>query len=297
MLNIDPFKLNYVCGVNLNLMFNTLLSVRCVTICAGCTDVLVLLFSVDKMHNLTLAVVRKTAASSSYKMLSLTKTAKKGLELKQNLIEELRKCVDIYRHVFIFSVENMRNNKLKDIRTAWKHSRFFFGKNKVMMIALGKGPTDEYKDNLHKVSRFLKGEVGVLFTNKTKDEVQEYFDNFKDTDYARAGNTAQMAVTLDEGPLEQFPHSMEPQLRQLGLPTALKKGVVTLIKDFEVCKEGDTLTPEQARILKLFGYEMAEFKVTIKCMWNSETGDFAQLADGSEDMQENEEEEEEDGSE
>lgn len=35
---------------------------------------------------------------------------------------------------------------------------------------------------------------------------------------------AQMAVTLDEGPLEQFSHSMEPQLRQLGLPTALKKG-------------------------------------------------------------------------
>lgn len=43
-------------------------------------------------------------------------------------------------------------------------------------------------------------------------------------DYARSGNKAQMDVTLDEGPLEQFPHSMEPQLRQLGLPTALKKG-------------------------------------------------------------------------
>lgn len=45
-------------------------------------------------------------------------------------------------------------------------------------------------------------------------------------DYARAGNQAQMDVTLDEGPLEQFPHSMEPQLRQLGLPTALKKGEI-----------------------------------------------------------------------
>lgn len=43
-------------------------------------------------------------------------------------------------------------------------------------------------------------------------------------DYARSGNQAQMDVTLDEGPLEQFPHSMEPQLRQLGLPAALKKG-------------------------------------------------------------------------
>ncbi|XP_051528469.1 mRNA turnover protein 4 homolog [Myxocyprinus asiaticus] len=225
------------------------------------------------------------------KKVSLTKTTKKGLESKQNLIEELRKCVDIYRYVFVFSVNNMRNNKLKDIRTAWKHSRFFLGKNKVMMIALGKGPTDEYKDNLHKVSRFLKGEVGVLFTNKTKDEVQEYFSNFKEMDYARSGNIATMAVTLDEGPLEQFPHSMEPQLRQLGLPTALKKGVVTLIKDFEVCKEGDTLTPEQARILKLFGIEMAEFKLSIKCMWNSESGDFEKLMEGDDEEETRKEEE------
>uniref|UniRef100_A0A4W5RSQ0 Ribosome assembly factor mrt4 n=1 Tax=Hucho hucho TaxID=62062 RepID=A0A4W5RSQ0_9TELE len=242
------------------------------------------------------------------KKISLTKTAKKGLETKQNLIEELRKCVDIYKHLFIFSVANMRNNKLKDIRTAWKHSRwfdneviflfsfrFFFGKNKVMMIAIGKGPTSEYKDNLHKVSRFLTGEVGVLFTNKTKEEVQEYFSQFKEMDFARAGNKAGMAITLDEGPLEQFPHSMEPQLRQLGLPTALKKGVVTLLKDHDVCKEGDTLTPEQARILKLFGIEMAEFRVQIKCMWNSETSDFEKLAEEEEEeaMQDIDKEEEE----
>ncbi|XP_009323525.1 PREDICTED: mRNA turnover protein 4 homolog [Pygoscelis adeliae] len=92
---------------------------------------------------------------------------------------------------------------------------------------------------------------------------------------------------------------MEPQLRQLGLPTALKKGVVTLLSDYEVCKEGDVLTPEQARVLgassgtkKLFGYEMAEFKVTIKFLWNSETGDFQKLVG---DTAAAEEEEEEDG--
>lgn len=44
-------------------------------------------------------------------------------------------------------------------------------------------------------------------------------------DYARAGNKATFTVSLDPGPLEQFPHSMEPQLRQLGLPTALKRGM------------------------------------------------------------------------
>uniref|UniRef100_A0A3B4AH13 Ribosome assembly factor mrt4 n=1 Tax=Periophthalmus magnuspinnatus TaxID=409849 RepID=A0A3B4AH13_9GOBI len=211
------------------------------------------------------------------KKISLTKTTKKGLELKQKLIEELRKCADTYRNLFIFSVANMRNNKLKDVRTAWKHSRFFFGKNKVMMVALGKRDTDEYKDNLHKVS----------------SSKQLYFSHFKETDFARAGNQAQMDVTLDEGPLEQFNHSMEPQLRQLGLPTALKKGVVTLLKDHEVCKEGDVLTPEQARILKLFGIEMAEFKVQIKCMWNSETGEFESFGAEEESVIENEEDDDE----
>ena len=30
--------------------------------------------------------------------------------------------------------------------------RFFFGKNKVMQLALGRSESDEYKDNLHQVS-------------------------------------------------------------------------------------------------------------------------------------------------
>ncbi|XP_036602846.1 mRNA turnover protein 4 homolog [Trichosurus vulpecula] len=221
------------------------------------------------------------------KKVSLTKTTKKGLELKQNLIEELRKCVDMYKYLFIFSVANMRNSKLKDIRSAWKHSRIFFGKNKVMMVALGRGPADEYKDNLHQVSKKLRGEVGLLFTNRTKKEVNEWFSKYTEMDYARAGNKATFTVNLDAGPLEQFPHSMEPQLRQLGLPTALKKGVVTLISDYQVCKEGDVLTPEQARVLKLFGFEMAEFRVNIKYLWQAESGKFEHLGEDAEEEDDN----------
>ncbi|NXT38187.1 MRT4 protein, partial [Pelecanoides urinatrix] len=228
---------------------------------------------------------------------SLTRTPRKGLEAKQALIAELRRCVDTYRYIFVFSVANMRNNKLKDVRNAWKHSRIFFGKNKVMMVALGREPSSEYRENLHQVSKRLRGEVGLLFTNRSRDEVDEWFSKFKELDFARAGNKATYAVNLDTGPLEQFPHSMEPQLRQLGLPTALKKGVVTLLSDYEVCKEGDVLTPEQARVLKLFGYEMAEFKVTIKFLWNSETGEFQKLVENTAEEEEEEDDNDDDSSE
>ena len=40
-----------------------------------------------------------------------------------------------------------------------------------MGVALGKTSSDEYKDGLHEISKSLKGQTGLLFTNKSKEEV------------------------------------------------------------------------------------------------------------------------------
>lgn len=143
----------------------------------------------------------------------------------------------------------MRNNKLKDIRDEWKDSRFFFAKNKIMALGLGKAPEDEVTDGVHKLSEALRGQCGLLFTNRAKSKVLSWMDKYEEDDYARSGFVATETIVLPEGPLPDFSHSIEPHLRQLGMPTALQKGIVTLIKDYEVCKSGQMLTPEQARIL------------------------------------------------
>lgn len=74
-------------------------------------------------------------------------------------------------------------------------------------------------------------------------------EEYGEDDYARSGFVATETIELPAGPLPDFAHSIEPHLRQLGMPTALSKGVVTLLKDYTVCKEGQTLAPEPARIL------------------------------------------------
>nr|CAG4636439.1 EOG090X0BJA [Eubosmina coregoni]SVE70003.1 EOG090X0BJA [Eubosmina coregoni] len=214
-----------------------------------------------------------------FQKISLTQTKKKGLSGKQTLVEDVRSCVDTYSHIYLFSVQNMRNNKLKFIRNEWKDSRFFLGKNRVIAVALGRSKEDECKENIHEISKRLKGQCGILFTNKSSEEVTEYFKKHSESDYARSGNIATSTVTLEPGPLEQFPFNMEPYLRQLGLPTTLQKGVVTLLKQHVVCNEGCSLTPEQARLLKLLCIHMAEFKVTIEAVWKND-GNFEDLGDG-----------------
>lgn len=72
--------------------------------------------------------------------------------------------------------------------------------------------------------------------------------------------------------MEEFAPAQEPYLRQLGLPTSLKKGVVILEGDFVVCEEDDRLTPEKAKILELKGIPMAAFRFRPICGWSKSEG-------------------------
>lgn len=186
--------------------------------------------------------------------------------------------MDNYGQVYVFVVSNMRNAKLKEVRAEWRSSRFLFGKNKVMAHALGRSTAEEYREGLHQIAEELVGNnVGLLFTNKPRDEVLQWFSEYSENEYARAGDVANETVILKAGPLAQFSHSIEPHLRKLGMPTSLQRGIVTLTKEFSVCKEGAKLTPEQASILKLLGYTMATFSIRVTHAWALDTG-FAELA-------------------
>ncbi|PAV73210.1 hypothetical protein WR25_14301 [Diploscapter pachys] len=218
------------------------------------------------------------ARSRRDKDVSLTKVKKKTRETKEKLVEQVHQSVDSYKRLFVFSMENLRSNRFIAIRQQFKNSsRFFFGKTSVLAIALGREKATEYAEQLHKVAQTLKGQCGLIFTNDSKSQMMEFFENLSESDYARAGDIAPISLTLPEGPLPQFAFSMEPQLRKLGMPTKLDKGIITLIEEFTVCTEGEPISVEQAKILKLLERKLSEFRVKLACHWSKKSG-FEDLA-------------------
>lgn len=215
-------------------------------------------------------------------LVSLTKTDKKGLGFKQHCIDDIRNCIEKYDSVYLFSVFNMRNTLLKEVRGEWRDSRFFFGKNRIMKLGLGTSDSTEVEKDLHKLSKRITNQCGLLFTSRDKAAVQKWFDEYSAIDYARSGFRATETVTIEEGPQDEFCHSIEPHIRKLGLPTKLDKGIVVLYKDYTVCKKGQILTPEQAKVLKLIAKPIATFRLTINCLWNKTTG-FEALTEGDDD--------------
>ncbi|XP_073041540.1 uncharacterized protein [Primulina eburnea] len=220
--------------------------------------------------------------SKRNRAVTLSKTKKKGREQKENVVSSIREAIEKYDSVYVFTFENMRNIKFKEFRERLKSSsRFFLGSNKVMQFALGRTVSDEIKPGLHKISKLLRGDSGILLTCLPKDEVQRIFEEYEDYDFARTGSVATEKVELKEGPLEQFTHEMEPFLRKQGMPVRLNKGVVEIVSDFMICEEGKPISPESSRILRLLGIKMATFKLYLVCRWSSE--EFEIYKEGLED--------------
>ncbi|KAK5122168.1 hypothetical protein LTR85_004414 [Meristemomyces frigidus] len=209
---------------------------------------------------------------------------KPSKEKSASLYAAVQAAADAYQHIFVFSVENMRNTYLKDVRQNFANDgRLFFGKTKVMAKALGMKKEDEHAPGLSKLTGFLAGNVGLLCTNREPEEVLEYLRDFVEVDFARAGVAASRTFTVPAGvvysrggelPVEDdvpLPHSLEVTVRKWGMPTRLDKGKVMLDQEYTVAEEGQEMNSHQTALLKLFGVAMAEFKVQVLAYWSAAT--------------------------
>jgi len=228
----------------------------------------------DCVRSITVATqkLEKTKKIKRAKEIVLTATQKRGRTRKAELIESIQECLDNYDHLYVFSCHNMRNKQLKLLRDEWKPSRFFFGNNRVMSIALGRSKEEELYDNLHHVSKLIKGQCGLFFTNEERDKVVKFFLDYSEPDFARSGFKATHKIELKKGPLPQFQGTMEPELRRLGLHTTLKRGVIHLEKPQTICKVGKPLTPESATLLKHLKIKMSTFHFEPVVHWQKEDG-------------------------
>lgn len=233
----------------------------------------------------------KMPSSKRNRVVTTSKTKKNHKELVKRLHSNVQEAAEQYSHIWVFSVENVRNNFIKQVRVDFADSRIFMGKTKVMQVALGRSQETEIVPGVSGLQSYMKGEVGLLFTDREPQEVEDYFATYTELDYARSGAVAARGFRIPPGELhtaygveggeeDPLPMSIEPTLRKLGVPTKIVKGKVTLEdrpdfsmdtdEGFEVCKEGDVLDSRQTSILKIFGVRMAEFKMDVQAVYDKE---------------------------
>jgi len=156
-----------------------------------------------------------------------------------------------------------------------------FGQEQGDGISSWENQGNRIQKNLSQVTRNISGSRGLFLTNTPKDDVIRAFEEFKEEHYARSGFIATRDFILEAGPLPQ-PFSMEPTLRKLGLPTKLKAGTISLESKVTVCQKGDTLTPEQCKILEYFEQKMAVMRIVLHAHYAFQDNTFTKLKEDEE---------------
>ncbi|KAL5612594.1 hypothetical protein BROUX41_004311 [Berkeleyomyces rouxiae] len=229
------------------------------------------------------------------KSISLTQVDKKGREHKDKLFANVREAVGEYQHCVVFSIDNSRNNYLKTVRQELNDSAIFFGKSKLMAKALGLTPEEAQAPGLEHLTPHIHGQVGLLFTNRPAADVLAYLGSIHEADYARAGTPASRTFVIPAGVVYAtagavapehdvvLEHTLEPELRKLGVPTRMVHGKVVLgeedgsTEDYVVCKQGQVLDSRQTRLLKMFGAPISEFRVRVVAYWSAATSKVTEV--------------------
>lgn len=255
--------------------------------------------------------------SKRARIVPTSKTGKNRKDQARRLYSNIQAAVAAHAHIWVFSVQNVRNSLLKQVRAQLAADcRIFMGKTKVMVHALGAGGVDgevEAAPGLGLLTPFLSGEVGLLFTNWEPARIEEYFAGFRAWDYARAGTVAgegfvipsgsgglttttssSSSSSLDGAGGDPIPVAIEPTLRKLGVPTRIVRGRVVLegsgddladttastgedAAGYVVCRPGDILDSRQTTLLKIFGVRMAEFRVSLLAVWHKADGSVREM--------------------
>ena len=139
-----------------------------------------------------------------------TKVKKKTVENKRANMEKVRDLIDQFSHVYVFDCKNFRNPLMKKLKQEFEfNGRFFQGKVKPTMVALGRNQQNEYRDNLRFVSSALENVAkgahrGLFFTNNKPDKILPYFRQYKVITFAKTGFVATSDYVINKGELKQF---------------------------------------------------------------------------------------------
>jgi len=178
--------------------------------------------------------------------------SKKTKARKEQLAVDLEELFDTYSKLFVVTVDNVTSNQLHEIRKSMRGKAVIFcGKNTQIRRILRK-LEENGRPELEKLRNIIKLNVALVFTNGSLPEVRDLIVDNKMPSAAKAGCTAQCAVTIPKG-ITALEPSMTSFLQALNIGSKITKGVIEIINDVQVFGEGDRVDASQAALLQKMG--------------------------------------------
>jgi len=186
---------------------------------------------------------------------------------KKNYWARLVSLLDEYHKILIVTADNVGSNHMQKIRRAMRGKAvLLMGKNtmirKAMRDHLEKTPS------LEALLPYVKGNIGLVFTNGDLADVRTKLTELKVQASAKAGSIAPIDVIVPAGNTNMEP-TKTSFFQALSIPTKINRGTIEIINDIHLLTVGQKVTLSQAALLQMLGVRPFQYGLKVQTVYDT----------------------------
>lgn len=185
---------------------------------------------------------------------------------KVEYFAKLRQLLEEYKSIFVVGIENVSSQQMHEIRKVLRdRAVVLMGKNTMVRRAIRGFLADlpEYE----KLLPFIKGNVGLVFTNADLKEIRDEVMANKVAAPAKAGG-----VAPDDVWVRAMNTGMEPGktsfFQALGIPTKIARGTIEIVSDVKVVEAGHKVGQSESALLNLLNISPFTFGMVVSQVYD-----------------------------
>lgn len=185
---------------------------------------------------------------------------------KKEYFSKLSNLLVDYKKVLIVTANNVGSNQLQRVRQELRgKATLLMGKNTMIRKCI--------RDNIDKnpaleaLLPHVKGNVGFVFTNGDLADIRTRISSIKVKSAAKAGAISPCDVIVPAGPTGQDP-AKTSFFQALTISTRISKGVIEIVNDVHLVKEGAKVSASQAALLQMLHIQPFEYALAVKTVYD-----------------------------
>ena len=168
---------------------------------------------------------------------------------KKEEVDELTKMLESSPVIGVVNIEGIPARQMQQMRAKLREvARIRSSKNTLLEKAIERAKDN--RENLEDIERFVEGQVALVMTDLNPFKLFNRMEKTKTKAPASGGETAPENVKVEEGETPFKPGPIVGDLQNVGIPASIKSGKVVINKTKTVVKEGETITPQLATMLR-----------------------------------------------
>lgn len=195
-------------------------------------------------------------------------------EKKEAYFTKLQEWVETYSKIMLVQVDNVGSNQIQQIRLSMRRegkddfAYILMGKNTLIRKILNDFLSSHPDHPIKELLPYIKGNVGLVFTNEDLTEVREKLLSVRKPAPAKVGSLAQKDVFVPPGGTGCDP-GQTSFFQVLGIPTKIQRGQIEIVAEVHLIKKGEKVGPSEAALLDKLNIRPFDYGLMLEVVYNN----------------------------